>query len=402
MNDRPIDAYLSTVQSFWPGGAEPQLRHRRASVRGHDGFFVLPDSKTPRMLVPMGNPRAASAAMMRFSAGLSYGDVAKRMLVSSALRGRGAPLFPDRIEITDSAHSLRDYLSEILGERVDFSLALGTVRANRKPVVEIFDRAGRSLAFAKIGSTPLAETHVQAEADALETLGKSDLPRQIEVPRLIHSGRWEQFLVLVMTSLTTSARQRPADQWSLPVQAMDDFHSSFSEGSVKLSESPMWMTLTDAHGMLPTGSGRERLGEALDTLASLAGNRPLDIGAWHGDWTAWNMGRVNGRIQLWDWERFGRGVPRGLDRCHYGVTAVNRRDGASVASVRAGLELAGVDHRDVSSEGFLAAGSYLAAISCRYLLSAQSELGHTIAARSNVMLDSLCSWVGVPSLGVTG
>ncbi len=61
------------------------------------------------------------------------------------------------------------------------------------------------------------------------------------------------------------------------------------------------------------------------------------------------MSRRHGRLQLWDWERFETGVPLGLDRCHYGVNAVCRRDGVGLASVMRGLELAGIAN-DRSSE----------------------------------------------------
>jgi hypothetical protein len=40
-------------------------------------------------------------------------------------------------------------------------------------------------------------------------------------------------------------------------------------------------------------------------------------GAWHGDWTPWNMGVLGGRLCVWDWERFAAPVPLGMDLLHH-------------------------------------------------------------------------------------
>jgi hypothetical protein len=392
-----IETYLSTVHAMWPGGPEPRLRRSRgpwAPVRDSGGgtdlaFFVLPGPASPRMLVPADNPAAAAHAMRRFSAGLSWADTLRRVAVSAALRSGAGFAFPHRVEVADHAGSLRDWLGDVLGEPVDLSIALGTARANRKPVLQVFDARGRSLAFVKVGDTALAETHVAAEVEALTVLARTGSPAGLEVPHLVHAGRWEGSLVLVMTALSTSVWQLPSRQWTVPVAAMAALHRHHADGTSPLTRMPLWRTLAAAPDQLPPSAARDRLGAALESLAVLAADRELAVGAWHGDWTPWNMARRRGVLQLWDWERFETGVPAGLDRCHYGVNAVCRRDGASVQAVLSGLRLAGVDPAAGTGDDRLVAAAYLAAIAGRYLVGARSELGATIEARSRVMLDSL-------------
>ena len=99
------------------------------------------------------------------------------------------------------------------------------------------------------------------------------------------------------------------------------------------------------------------------------------------------MSRRRGRLQLWDWERFETGMPPGLDRCHYGINTVVRRDGLEHASVMRGLELAGVTNAP-GSEDHLVGAAYLAAITCRYLRGAETHLGDMISRRSQVMLEA--------------
>ena len=133
--------------------------------------------------------------------------------------------------------------------------------------------------------------------------------------------------MLAMTALDTSFLQRPRRQFDVPVAAMDRFHAAFAEEARPL----VGLAPVGPDGRGPAVPGllgvRDRLGEALERLRLAAADRPLPMGGWHGDWTPWNMSRRRGRLQLWDWERFETGVPRGLDRCHYAVNAVTRRDG---------------------------------------------------------------------------
>jgi hypothetical protein len=41
------------------------------------------------------------------------------------------------------------------------------------------------------------------------------------------------------------------------------------------------------------------------------------FGAYHGDWTCWNMGRRDGKLVVFDWERSRPGVPLGVDAAHF-------------------------------------------------------------------------------------
>ena len=357
---------------------------------------MLPNADEPRLLVPAGNPTAAARAMLRFSAALSTRDTVKRLGVSGLLRSRAVGAFPDRISISERAGSMRSYLEDVLGEPVDFSLGLGTARANRKTVLQVFDTRGRSLAFVKIADNTITETLVQAEAASLRRLAEADLPAQLEVPRLLHFGGWEGATVIVMSALDTSFLQRPSRQFDLPATEMAAFHRAFAEPAAPLTQTPLWRQLVETQASLQPSSASECLNEALDRLGRAAAERPLPLGAWHGDWTPWNMSRRRGRLQLWDWERFETGMPPGLDRCHYGINTVVRRDGLEHASVMRGLELAGVSNVP-GSEDHLVGAAYLASITCRYLRGAETHLGDMISGRSQVMLEALSAWLGLPT-----
>ena len=164
--------------------------------------------------------------------------------------GPGRRGLPDRITVSERAGSLRGYLGEVFGETVDFSLGLGTARANRKPVLQVFDARGRSIAFVKIGGTEVTEALVRAEAESLKQLAEASLPRVLEVPRLLHIGSWEGASVLAMTALETSFLQRPKRQFDLPFDEMVQFHAAFAQGDHPLVESTLWRQMVAAQESL--------------------------------------------------------------------------------------------------------------------------------------------------------
>ena len=69
----------------------------------------------------------------------------------------------------------------------------------------------------------------------------------------------------------------------------------------------------------------------------------LPAGAWHGDWSPWNLGWVHQRLWAWDWEYCRTDVPIGLDVPHF---AFQRR----FIAAREPLERAFAEARDTTAE----------------------------------------------------
>jgi hypothetical protein len=114
----------------------------------------------------------------------------------------------------------------------------------------------------------------------------------------------------------------------------------------------------------------------LDGTAALT---PLDLGAWHGDWAPWNMAWVDGRVLVWDLERFADGVPVGFDLVHHDLQTrildPQRDTGAIVAErldTAAGL-LAPLGVRPEAAA--LVVAAYLLEIGGRWVADRQDEAG---------------------------
>jgi hypothetical protein len=132
---------------------------------------------------------------------------------------------------------------------------------------------------------------------------------------------------------------------------------------------------------------------SMASMEDLVGDLRTAMGAWHGDWTPWNMARQGDRVVLWDWERFEAGVPVGFDALHYDLQSAVRRgrlkppEAVAALTARAGSLLGpfGVDRRAVRS----VVSTYLLEIGARYLHDHQEEAG--------ARLGNLNAWL-VPEL----
>lgn len=106
---------------------------------------------------------------------------------------------------------------------------------------------------------------------------------------------------------------------------------------------------------------------------------PLAFGAWHGDWTPWNMASTGQGLLVWDWERFTRDVPVGFDALHYWlqtevVPARGEPRAAAAGCIDRAPELL-APFGTGQAEARLTAILYLADLATRYLTDRQDKAG---------------------------
>lgn len=214
--------------------------------------------------------------------------------------------------------SLAERLTELVPEMTACGVLLGTARANRKPVLQLFDGAGESCAFVKVGVDDLTRALVRSEASNLSQVTQARL-RLVRAPDVLHAGTHDSLELLVLSVLGTSQRKR--DQ-TVPLAAMGELASAFGTHSARLADSPCWSRLRAAQQLLPTSPSRDLVGQVMDAVEARWGAEPVEFGAWHGDWAPWNMGRDGDVVELWDWERLDTDVPLGFDVVHFRAQTV--------------------------------------------------------------------------------
>jgi hypothetical protein len=99
-----------------------------------------------------------------------------------------------------------------------------------------------------------------------------------------------------------------------------------------LATSEAWKLAQDTPAELADPRQAEEFERLVVAAGERYGNVELTLGAWHGDWTPWNMAWDGTQVLLWDFERFATGVPVGFDLVHYRLQVVLRDRGEQAAA----------------------------------------------------------------------
>lgn len=396
--DVPMSALLSTVQDLW-GASALGTRRRPSQVETgtvYVDFAVVPNSRTPRLLIPAASRRAARNALHRYSADLSQRKAMQRWFAATLFGAVGprVPLAGERLyAMAQHGESIVEHLGKIMNEPVRVSLSIGTERANRKPVLQIFDHKGRSLAFAKLGGSDFTAELVRREGAALHSVGARTW-EVLHAPKVLHLGQWQRHAVLVMEDLRTRPMGRLRGFERLRYAAQNELQHNFRDQAQPLVSTPLLSTLQVEANRLQDGLTSNRFRSMLGRLISHYGSTLVPVGATHGDWTAWNMAADRGRLQVWDWERFDTGVPTGIDAMHYRLSKHLQANPLSPTSILAGLrsEVPGLDETDTADH--MRAVVYLCALTSRYLTGAGSVRVVSVEGKSEAMLKALEQLLG--------
>jgi hypothetical protein len=336
---------------LWPAPwATPYVtrsRHRRGSP--DRDAYLFPSEGRPRLLIPADLP-GSSTMLRRLGSTRSPLVTPVRGLLERSVHSRAFSLtrWPIlRIPGSDTgADSIERHLAGAFGTEVRVGVMLGTRRANQKPVLQVFDRAGQLLGYAKVGHNDLTAALVRQEAESLEVVA-SRRPRTFEVPRVLGHDRWAGLEVLVMSALSTDPRLRVPEATKLA--AMREVAQLTGTCDDALADSPFWSRLRTDAERLSAGPRGRRLVAALDTIERSSGDQLVTLGSWHGDWGFWNMGLGGGHLMVWDWVRFDTCVPVGFDAIHYAAQGVQparrdtpRQEGRFLAELPGRLEELGV------------------------------------------------------------
>ncbi|MFC0029869.1 hypothetical protein ACFFMM_10070 [Micromonospora chaiyaphumensis] len=365
-------AYLGELAGLiWPEPAEPALR------RGGAGWVVVPSASRPRLLVPTGSGRAAASAVRHSTEAVGRKAKLVRQGLATAFRlGLGPVVFRDRLVVTGGG--LDAYLAEVLGEPTLVSLHIGPARANRKPVLQLLAPDGRALGYAKLGVDPLTRALVDAEAAALRRL--ADLPLgPVAVAGVRHHGDWHGHALLVQEALPVRLpRATPTAAEAAERAAMVAVAGCLGVRRRSWAGSDHAARLADAVDALGARPEAGRLRTVLKTVADL--DPTVAFGAWHGDWNGGNSAALaDGRVLVWDWERFEADVPVGYDALHRAVQTAIGNDGVEPTEAARAL-ITGADRSlapfDSAGRGAdLVAVLYLVELAARYLRDRQAEAG---------------------------
>ncbi|WP_181871150.1 hypothetical protein [Sphaerisporangium album] len=254
---------------------------------------------------------------------------------------------PGRRRLPGGSGTIEGHLSEVFGQHVGITLHVRPARrANRKPVLEVRAATGERLAFVKMGDTDRARALVRHEAMTLALLAVTPL-KTVVVPTILHHGTWNDLEVLALSPLPIRRLRRVPH--TLFTQAVVEIatlglHPSLGTPAACSDpldtitvrpEPPAATARSGPSGTTPPSPGPPGTAtagpEPLDTATTRPG--PLGGHCWHGDFSPWNIApSPDGRLLVWDWERFGGGVPLGFDALHHFFQRALRRMPPDIAA----------------------------------------------------------------------
>lgn len=303
-----------------------------------DELLPLPTAKRVHLLVPARSRAAATAALKQFVTG--SGRSAQLMtaaavggsrtgLTSAVVRSRA------RISVADDTPAddlpslvLSSYLAQLFGtDAVELAVRVGSDRPNGKPVVKVMTEAGEGLGFVKIGWNELTRAMVAREAEVLGQLTATP-PSSFDPPAIVHAGQWQGFELMVVRAVLTDSAVPGSEP---PIDAGREIAEIGGRTRSALTDTAWWRSV----GERLAGVEHTTLGKSIATITERHGAQQLDMGGAHGDWTPWNMGRSDGRLVVWDWERFDTGVPVGIDLVHFAFMVALRQRHRSPAEAQA-------------------------------------------------------------------
>jgi hypothetical protein len=316
--------------------AQRRGRPAPAGFTRAEAYLALPRAANPRLLVPLGSSRAAAAALARNHDATSRKARLARAALGAGLRvgltQRVAPML-SRIDVfvddglpaaERPAALLSEHLRALYG-RADLEMAviLGVPRPNRKPVLQVLAADGTVVGYVKAAWNDLTAGLVRNEARVLADLAAAG-PSSFTAPALVAAGPWGELELIAASALPNAARPDAAQIFDPPMAVIAEVAGLWGRSTGRLGCSPYWAGVRAR--LAAQAAPSDTLRRAVDWVEGRYGGVTVAFGAWHGDFTPWNMARTAEATYLWDWERAAP-APAGLDLLHFLFQGVCRFDG---------------------------------------------------------------------------
>jgi hypothetical protein len=266
-------------------------------------YGAYPNLANVRWLLPANQP-----ALRRAGIGGLYQPNSLRGRALRTTIGAGA-VSGEKVWLEEDALArLEMMLASVVGvEAVRLAFYLGVPAPHRKVTAQVLTPDGKSLAYAKIATSPLAQAAVETERRALLRLSESaDL--QGAVPKVLEFLDWHGSTILLITM--GPPRPGPRELSSVHLRFCTQVFESFRVQETFV-ESPMWTRMSEIWLRLQHSSPETlpaNLGPALERLRGELGLVSMPMSLAHGDFAPWNTRLGPRSLFVLDWERASEGM----------------------------------------------------------------------------------------------
>ena len=266
-------------------------------------YAAYPNLANVRWLLPANQPALRRAGIEGLYQPSSLRGRALRTIIGAgALQGEKVWLEEDNLQ------RLETMVASAMGvDAVRLAFYLGVPAPHRKVTAQVLTPEGKTLAYAKIATSELAQAALKTERRALLRLSQS-AGLKGTVPELLGSLEWHEGTILLITM--GPPRPGPRGLSSAHLRFCTQLFQSF-RGHQTFVESPMWSSISEIWLHLQRSSPETlpaNLGPALERLHEELGpvNMPLSLA--HGDFAPWNTRLGERSLFVLDWERASEGM----------------------------------------------------------------------------------------------
>lgn len=208
-------------------------------------------------------------------------------------------------------------LCEIFGTK-DFEFAIfeGTPSVHQKITMQISCK-GKILGYCKLSENNDIKVLFEKESDILTRLAECGVKN---IPQALHGGTLKSGMHIFVQSTAKSVSSRVIHEWS---GLHEDFLSQMHERTKQLvpfEESDCCKSI-DAIGKamdnLPDCIDRKVIATAIADIHKEFDGKAMELSAYHGDFTPWNMFANGKELFVFDFEYAAMSYPKGLDRYHF-------------------------------------------------------------------------------------
>ena len=215
------------------------------------------------------------------------------------------------------------------GHEVVLVTSRGGVLDNAQPTVLSFSEKCTIHNFIAKGSktfgsqlTPSATLVPLRQGDNIEG---QQLLGQVPIVEMVRCGA---LFVLLQTTRKTLKSEMVREWGMLQEKFLKKLYEATAQ-EMAWVESDVARSLRDLRehiDWLPDGVDGELVAKRIDAVVERMSGERVRYGAYHGDFTPWNMFVEGGELFVFDWEYAGMSYPEGLDRYHFWMqTAIHEK-----------------------------------------------------------------------------
>ena len=266
-------------------------------------YAAYPNLANVRWLLPANQPDLRRAGIEGlYQPSTLRGRAVRQIIGAGAVQGEKVWLEEDNLQ------RLETMVASVMGvEAVRLAFYLGVPAPHRKVTAQVLTPQAKTLAYAKIATSRLAQAALKTERRALLRLSQR-AGLQGTVPEVLGSLQWHGGTILLITM--GPPRPGPRGLSSAHLRFCTQLFESF-RGQQTFVESPMWRCMSEKWLHLKHSSPETlpaNLGPALERLHEQLGavNMPLSLA--HGDFAPWNTRLGERSLFVLDWERACEGM----------------------------------------------------------------------------------------------